>query len=234
LGSAELELLLAEIARLLKEGKEDLARKYIKKSIEILCEMSDSYTKISYALDILGLISKLSSFEEENLISVKFCVSKPDKSDEVAKLMYAKFLAIYASVMAELGYNPIEEIEESDKILYELTTKVEYLKQYASFTNIFYAPIYAKIGKVRKALKALDFVIDELEGAYNRGKDESLLAILGETKAYKAKLLIEMGEKEEGLRIISEAKSIFKSLKGNYEDYLEFLDELEKEAKKKS
>ena len=234
MSSVELELLLAEIARLLNEGGKEKARDLLERTIEELCEIEDIYDKISLAIEILNLISKLEEPNEKLLISIKFCIPKPELADNEYKLMYARFLAYYASVAVDLGLNPIEELEESDRILYDLSTDRSYLKHYASFINLFYVPIYMKIGKFRRALKSLDFVIDELEGIYNREKDESLLPILGETKAYKAQLMLELGEIDECLRLIKEAKSIFSSLKGDYSDYIEFLNKLEEEVKKRS
>ncbi|MGQ4892280.1 MAG: hypothetical protein ACP6IP_07295 [Candidatus Njordarchaeia archaeon] len=219
-----IEILLSETAKLLLDEKEDEAHKLLKKLVEDLEKIGTSENEIVPLTDlILRTMNLLPLFERDVVDILKMLkeliksLLKP-KSIEL-EYLYSRALAIYSDVAFKLGLNPTEELNEAEEILYKLAADHGYVKQYAAFINLYYAPITHRLGDTKKALKALEVATDELYFKYKQNDDKELLALLGELYITKAEILYDVGDYVNTVDMLEQAYDFFCNANDHYLDY---------------
>lgn len=216
-----IEIMMSELARLVNEGEKAKASRLAEKILEELKKIEDSNIFFQLLLEFVNLLSFI---ENEALEIIKqtitFTMVRINETDEVDRYMLAKFLAIASSVLYNSGEDPREYLNKAESILYELATKKGLVREYASFINLYYAPILHLLGDTKKALKSIEIAKDELIYDYEKTSDERDLALLAEIEAYQAKIYYEIGNLEKAKKLLEDALEQFLQFDDKYQEHI--------------
>jgi len=216
-----IEVMLGEFARLIKDGEANKALAIAESVLEEISSVKNKSVAVQILLEFVNMIPHLGEKARDLLLkSVETIREKIDFANDSDKYIFAKFLAVISHALFEIGKDPSKFLNEAERILYDLAIEKGFVREYAAFINLYYAPILNLLGQTKKAIKSLEVATDELFYHYRTKNDELSLALYAEINAYKARLFYEIGDITTAKKLLEDSLDIFLKFNDTYKDHI--------------